>query len=86
MDLRRALLAPSEERWDNAHNLALRSDGVRLSLWQAVVAVDPAFSGTKRAGRGGWLRARISSPRPGQLLRARGEGKAGRAQRAVTRR
>ena len=63
--LRRVLLAPDQESWDDAYNIILRSDGLGLSLWQAVKAVDPDFAGTKRAGRAGWLRV------PDQLTIAR---------------
>jgi hypothetical protein len=51
--LRRVLLAPSQESWDDAYGLLLRSDGLGLDLWRAVKAVDPNSLGAKRAGRSG---------------------------------
>lgn len=52
---RRVLVHPTQETWDDAYVIILRSEpGLRLNLWQAVKAVDPGFPGTKAAGPGGW--------------------------------
>jgi len=40
--LRALLYHPTEETWDNAHNIILNPRGM-LTLWQAVIAIDPSF-------------------------------------------
>jgi hypothetical protein len=31
------------ETWEDAHSIVLRDTGLGLTLWQAVIAVDPSF-------------------------------------------
>lgn len=39
-----AVLQPSERRWEDVHGIILRDrPGFGLTLWQAVLAVDPTF-------------------------------------------
>jgi hypothetical protein len=55
---------PGEETWDDAHSIILNPDvGLGLTLWQAVIAVEPAFAsvrGPVSDGKGnrisGWAR------------------------------
>jgi len=46
-DSRARLLAvvenPTRDNWEDAHRIILRGDGPMLTLWQAVIAVDPTF-------------------------------------------
>ena len=64
--LRRLLAKPTQETWDDAYALILRSEpGVRLILWQCVRAVDPDFPAQKAPGPAGWERV------PDQLTLAR---------------
>ena len=45
-----AVNSPGEETWDDAHSIILRFNqpgegfGLGLTLWQAVIAVDPSFA------------------------------------------
>lgn len=44
--LRIAVEAPTEKSWDDAYSIVLRDGkgfGLGLTLWQAVIAVDPTF-------------------------------------------
>lgn len=41
-----AIKQPGEATWDDAHTIILNPDvGLGLTLWQAVIAVDPSFAG-----------------------------------------
>jgi hypothetical protein len=67
-DVRARLMAaveqPGEATWDDAHSIVLNPDvGFGLTLWQAVIAVDPEFArvgGPVSDGHGnrvsGWAR------------------------------
>lgn len=51
-DVRARLVAlvndPSEENWNDAHSIILNSDvGLGLTLWQAVIKVDPSFDSVR---------------------------------------
>lgn len=57
-----AIERPGEETWDDAHSIILNRDvGLGLTLWQAVIKVDPAFASVpgpmtqwvEDSGRGG---------------------------------
>jgi hypothetical protein len=51
-DVRQRLVAairnPGKETWDDAHGIILNPDvGLGLTLWQAVLAVDPDFASVR---------------------------------------
>ena len=35
---------PTEATWDDAYSIILRDEGLGLTLWKAVIAVDPSFA------------------------------------------
>jgi len=39
-----AIQQPSEETWDNAYSICINGEGIGLTLWQAVLKVDPGFA------------------------------------------
>lgn len=53
--LKAVLERPSEETWEDAHSIILQADGTGfgLTLWQAVIAVDPSFTRTKPCATAG---------------------------------
>ena len=49
--LRRVVSDPSEENWDNAHSIIIVGRGPMVTLWQAVLKVDPGFLTSKQSGK-----------------------------------
>ena len=56
-DIRRRIDAvvsnPSQKTWEDAHSIIVGSDG-SMTLWQAVLAVDPSFLRTGPYGSDEW--------------------------------
>lgn len=44
--LRDLIIEPTETRWEECYSIILRGDGKFLTLWQAVIAIDPTFPRT----------------------------------------
>lgn len=45
--IRRVITSPNARNWEDAHSVIIGSDGW-MTLWQAVIAVDPTFPRTGR--------------------------------------
>lgn len=69
--LRAAVYQPTEETWNNAYSIIVGSDGW-MTLWQAVIAVDPTFprSGPATDARGRQVERWEKVPSQETLIRA----------------